>query len=289
MKSTAVVVGLCLAIVALSAPAHAASDEMAGIDAFRSGAFAEAYRSWRDASDAGDARASRYLGVMYDTGEGVPQDHRQALEWYRKAAEHGDKVAMFNVAVLYDAGADGVPQDRREAARWYARAAERHDGRAEYDLALMLAAGDGIPRDPARAQRLFAGAARDGIAAASAHLRHPSPQSAMNTTPTDPEDAAFGQAQRALLSRKPQEKADATALFRRAAAGHGPAASLAQYDLAWCTENGIGTPVDREQAYRLYLEAAAGASSVGLHQIAEAGALHVRMQMQGSTPVGSAR
>lgn len=261
---------------------------MVGIEAFRSGAFAEAYRSWHDASDAGDARASRFLGVMYDTGEGVPQDHRQALEWYRKAADRGDKVAMFNVAVLYDAGADGVPKDRHEAARWYGHAAERHDGRAEYNLALMLTAGDGIPRDSVRAQRLFAEAARDGVEAASAHLRHPV-RVATNTVPADPEDAAFGQAQRALLSRQPQEKADAAALFRRAAAGHGPAASLAQYDLAWCTENGIGTPVDREQAYRLYLEAAAGTSNIGLHQLAEAGALHVRVQMQGSTLVGLAR
>ena len=289
MKSAAVFVGLCLALAELAVSADARADEMAGIDAFRAGAFAEAYRSWHDASDAGDARASRFLGVMYDTGEGVSQDPRQALEWYRKAASLGDKVAMFNVAVLYDAGADGVPKDHCEAARWYGQAAERHDGRAEYNLALMLTAGDGIPRDPARAQRLFANAARDGVAAASAHLRHPLPGAAMNSVPVDPEDAAFGQAQRALLSRQPQEKADAAALFRRAAAGHGPAASLAQYDLAWCTENGIGTPVDREQAYRLYLEAAAGTSNIGLHQLAVAGALHVRAQMQGSTVTGAAR
>lgn len=280
---------LSLALAASPIPAPARAAELDGMDAFRSGAFAEAYRTWRDASDAGDARASRFLGVMYDTGEGVPQDHRQALEWYRKAAEHGDKVAMFNVAVLYDAGADGVPQDHQEAARWYGQAAEHHDGRAEYNLALMLTSGDGVPRDPARAQRLFADAVRDGIAAASAHLRHLLPRAAMNALPPDTEDAAFGQAQRALLSRKPQEKAAAAALFRRAAAGHGPAASMAQYDLAWCTENGVGTPVDREQAYRLYLQAAAGTSSVGLYQIAEAGALHVRLQMQDPTIAGSAR
>lgn len=289
MKRTVGFRGFCLAIAALSVPAYAHADAMAGIDAFRSGAFAEAYRSWQDASDAGDARASRFLGVMYDTGEGVPQDHRQALEWYRKAADRGDKVAMFNVAVLYDAGADGVPKDRREAARWYGLAAERRDGRAEYNLALMLAAGDGVPRDQARAQRLFADAARDGIVAASAHLRHPLPWVAMQAAPSDPDDAAFGQAQRALLSRKPQEKADAAALFRRAAAGHGPAASLAQYDLAWCTENGIGTPVDLGQAYRLYLEAAAGTGNIGLHQLAVAGALHVRVRMQGTTLTGPAR
>lgn len=289
MRSTAAFLGLFLAFAELVIPLDAHADETAGLDSFRSGAFAEAYRSWHDASDAGDARASRFLGVMYDTGEGVPQDHRQALDWYRKAADQGDKVAMFNVAVFYDAGAEGVPKDHQEAARWYGKAAKRHDGRAEFNLALMLGSGDGIPRDPVRAQRLFADAARDGVAAASAHLRHPLPRSAMKAMPADAEDVAFGQAQQALLSRQPQEKADAAALFRRVAAGHGPTASMAQYDLAWCTENGVGTPIDREQAYRLYLEAGAGTGSIGLHQLAEAAALHVRAQMQGSTGAGPAR
>ena len=29
------------------------------------------------------------LGVMYDNGEGVLQDDKEAVKWYRKAAEQG--------------------------------------------------------------------------------------------------------------------------------------------------------------------------------------------------------
>jgi len=34
---------------------------------------------------AGDAEAQFTLGLMYDNGEGVPQDFAQANAWWRKA------------------------------------------------------------------------------------------------------------------------------------------------------------------------------------------------------------
>ncbi|WP_419730572.1 tetratricopeptide repeat protein [Lichenicola sp.] len=263
----------------MAAPRLASADDQAGIAEFRSGAFAEAYRTWREAADAGDARAARFIGVMYDAGEGVPQDQGRALVWYRRAADLGDPVAMFNVAVLYDAGR-GVAPDHAKAARWYARAARLHDGRAEYNLALMASSGDGIPRNPVFARRMFAAAARDGIAAAAARV-HARPA----VVPPDPQDATFAEAQQALLSRDAGAKSVAVSLFRRMAEGQGASASLAQYDLAWCIENGIGATQDREQAYRLYLRAAAGAADASLRQLAEAGALHLRTQVQVSTLV----
>ena len=33
--------------------------------------------------------AQAVLGVMYDNGEGVPEDDAQAVSWYRKAAQQG--------------------------------------------------------------------------------------------------------------------------------------------------------------------------------------------------------
>jgi hypothetical protein len=33
------------------------------------------------------------LGVLYDSGHGVPQDHQQARQWYEKAAAAGSEPA----------------------------------------------------------------------------------------------------------------------------------------------------------------------------------------------------
>ncbi|MDE4699642.1 SEL1-like repeat protein, partial [Klebsiella pneumoniae] len=45
-------------------------------------------------AEAGDAKAQYNLGVAYATGQGVRQDNRTAVEWYRKAADQGDATAQ---------------------------------------------------------------------------------------------------------------------------------------------------------------------------------------------------
>ena len=46
--------------------------------------------------------------------EGVPQNYAEAVKWYRLAADQGDASAQFNLGVMYDKG-QGVPQDYAEA------------------------------------------------------------------------------------------------------------------------------------------------------------------------------
>ena len=41
------------------------------------------------AAEQGDADEQHRLGKMYDYGEGVLEDHAEAVMWCRKAAEHG--------------------------------------------------------------------------------------------------------------------------------------------------------------------------------------------------------
>ncbi|WP_291522093.1 tetratricopeptide repeat protein [Acidithiobacillus sp.] len=62
------------------------------------------------AAQSGDANAQDWLGVMYQYGQGVPQDYAQALAWYRKAADQGYAAAQNNLGFMYDNG-QGVPQD----------------------------------------------------------------------------------------------------------------------------------------------------------------------------------
>ena len=63
---------------------------------------------------------------MYDKGQGVPQDHEEALKWYRLAAEQGDAVAQDNLSGMYFQG-HGVPQDYVSAHMWINLAASNGD------------------------------------------------------------------------------------------------------------------------------------------------------------------
>jgi TPR repeat protein len=39
---------------------------------------------------------------MYDKGEGVPEDDKEAMKWYRLAAEQGYASAQSNLGVMYN-------------------------------------------------------------------------------------------------------------------------------------------------------------------------------------------
>jgi TPR repeat protein len=61
---------------------------------------------------------------MYENGRGVKQDYREAVQWYRKAADHGDAAAQFNLGTLY-ANGRGVAVDYVEAYHWLSLASSR--------------------------------------------------------------------------------------------------------------------------------------------------------------------
>ena len=69
-------------------------------------AFAEA----KAKAEAGDAIVQNTLGVMYQKGQGVEQDFKEAVKWYQKAADQGDAMAQFNLGAMYCNG-QGVEQN----------------------------------------------------------------------------------------------------------------------------------------------------------------------------------
>ena len=78
----------------------------------------------RSAAEQGNANAQTGLGVMYASGEGVPQDYQEAVKWYRLAAEQGQASAQANLGAMYYNG-KGVPQDYVQAHKWINLAASR--------------------------------------------------------------------------------------------------------------------------------------------------------------------
>jgi len=62
----------------------------------------------RQQAEQGDAIAQYNLGVMYSTGQGVPEDDVEAVAWWRKAADQGQASAQHFLGVSYVSG-QGVP------------------------------------------------------------------------------------------------------------------------------------------------------------------------------------
>jgi TPR repeat protein len=56
--------------------------------------------------------------VCFRNGEGVLQDDKEAIEWYRKAAEQGRAIAQFNLGRMYENSA-GVVRSYVTAHVWY--------------------------------------------------------------------------------------------------------------------------------------------------------------------------
>ena len=74
------------------------------------------------------------------------KDFAKAAELYRSLAQQGDDDAQYHLAFMYEVG-QGVSQNPKEAGRWYRLAAEQgHDG-AQYYLAFMYKVGSGVLQD----------------------------------------------------------------------------------------------------------------------------------------------
>ncbi|MHB8717143.1 MAG: tetratricopeptide repeat protein, partial [Sulfuricaulis sp.] len=61
------------------------------------------------------------LGFMYMHGECAPKNEKQAVEWFRRAAEQGLAGSQMTLGMLYEQGV-GVEKDEAQAKKWYALA-----------------------------------------------------------------------------------------------------------------------------------------------------------------------
>ena len=93
------------------------------------GTFSSVYGGscWDEVSDVDDCRMKAeqgnsltpvILGGLYERGQGVIQDYKEAVKWYRKSAEQGHSKAQYNLGLMYAKG-QGVLQDYAMAHMYF--------------------------------------------------------------------------------------------------------------------------------------------------------------------------
>ncbi len=84
LAGLALIAALCAGFtLGLTAPAWAGWDE--GVAAYERGDYATALRELRPLARQGDSNAQFFVGLMYEDGQGVPQDYAETLKLYRNS------------------------------------------------------------------------------------------------------------------------------------------------------------------------------------------------------------
>lgn len=132
---------------------------------------AEDFRRTKLEAEKGDLEAQVDLGVMYFSGEGIPQNYGEALKWYRRAADKGNAAAQNNLASMYLKG-HGVPRNPIEGAKWMQSAAKQGLPKAQLNMGALYADGIGVGRNALEAVRWIRRAADQGDAEGQRILGH---------------------------------------------------------------------------------------------------------------------
>jgi hypothetical protein len=64
------------------------------------------------------------LGLKFENGDIVPKDMKEAVKWYRVAADQRLVEAEYKLGICYEFG-DGVKANESEAFEWYRKAANQ--------------------------------------------------------------------------------------------------------------------------------------------------------------------
>ena len=116
-------------------------------------------------ADQGDTDAHYHLGWMYEHGQSVEQNDREAARWYRRAAQQGHVEAQYNLGLMYQYG-----WGHTEAVKWFQKAAQQGHAGAQYCLGFSYRYGSSIERNNREAVKWFQKAAEQGYAEAQVEL-----------------------------------------------------------------------------------------------------------------------
>jgi uncharacterized protein len=227
----------------LSPGAAAATEPDLAFGAFQQGHYLTAFNIATNRIELKkDPKSMTLLGELYAGGLGVPQNDAKAAEWYKLAADRGDREGMFALAMFRLQGRAG-PRDRDAGAKWLAAAAKLGHPLAAYDLALLYMEGQLFPQDFTHAAELLHAAAQAGNAEA---------QYALGTLYTQGRGV-------------PKDMKEATRLWGLAAIADNADAQV-EYGIALF--NGDGVPKNEQAAAVIFHQAALHGNAVAQDRLA---------------------
>ena len=109
------------------------------------------------------------LGMLYETGQGVPQNYAEAVKYLAQAAERGYPAAQFNLGVSFTPRPGGAAGLQGGAPDGYLAAAEQQCAPAQCNLGLCYDSGRGVEAQQ-EAVKWFMKAARQGDKTAQHNL-----------------------------------------------------------------------------------------------------------------------
>lgn len=110
----------------------------------------QAQQWYEKAAEANEPVALRQLGRMYFLGGILPKNQEKAFSLYQKAAQANDAEAMNYLAEMYLEGI-ATPKNLQEAFSWYEKAAKADVPMAMYSLADLYRKGKGVNKDREKA------------------------------------------------------------------------------------------------------------------------------------------
>lgn len=156
---------LLFAVVLIAGAAHAGDPLGDALRAMEAGRHAQAAQMLLPLANSGNTLAQYRLGMLHYQGDGVPEDEKQAVFWWKKAASQGHVESMFQLGSAYLFGVQAartVADPDREAASWYFQAASAGHAEAQYHLGLLFLAGKGVIESHTEAIRWMKKAAAQG-------------------------------------------------------------------------------------------------------------------------------
>ncbi|KAI8969074.1 hypothetical protein BDF20DRAFT_990903 [Mycotypha africana] len=127
-----------------------------------------AFQEFKALSNSGFPNAHYWLAACYEEGvydktnnqQIVQPDLKQALNYYKKSAEAGDRDGQFQLAYMLANGL-GVPKSTQAALPWFMKAAEQGHVIAHYSLGLYYENGIGLSSDVEKAKYCYEVAAAE--------------------------------------------------------------------------------------------------------------------------------
>lgn len=124
------------------------------------------------AGQAGLDSAYSELGRMYRLGYGVHQDHKKAMDYFRKGAQNGNAQCNFMLGVYCSSGLanEDKEPDQNKAFKHFQKAAVKGMAEAQYNVGLRFLKGHGVEANSFNAAEFFRMAALQGFQLAQVNL-----------------------------------------------------------------------------------------------------------------------